>query len=287
MTRSGDILLHLTERLRSAGVEQARLDARLLLAYALGVSGTDVFSHPERVLSADDEERVLTVAERRIRREPMSHILGRREFWSMDFKVTADTLDPRPDTETLVEAVLERIDDRQAPLDLLDLGTGTGCILLALLSELPTASGVGVDGSLAALAVARENARTHGLSHRAGFVLGDWGRGIERRFDIILSNPPYIPDDDIDGLEAEVALFEPRTALAGGPDGLDCYRALAPDVFRLLKPGGFAALEVGKGQAEAVGSILAQSGLDPLAVRRDLAGVDRCVMTARPPLEKK
>jgi release factor glutamine methyltransferase len=282
MTTIGEALVRLTDDLRAAGVPSARLDARMLLAHVLGVSATTVFSHPERPVSAEEETLLRQAAGRRLRREPMSHILGRREFWSLTFKVTADTLDPRPDTETVIEAALSALPDRQAPLRLLDFGTGTGCILLALLSELPQSSGVGIDASPAALAVARENAKALGLSHRAGFVLGDWGRGIDQTFDVILANPPYIPEGEIDGLEAEVALFEPRQALAGGGDGLDCYRALAPDVARLLKPGGIAALEVGRGQATAVGRLLQGRGLALLAVRQDLAGVERCVLVSRP-----
>ena len=282
MTTIGEVLVDLTERLRKAEITSARLDARLLVAHILGVPGTTVFSHPERPISTEEEERLRQAGDRRLRREPMSHILGRREFWSLSFKVTADTLDPRPDTETVVEAALSVVADRQAALRLLDFGSGTGCILLALLSELPQASGVGVDASPAALAVARENAKTLGLSHRAGFVLGDWGQGIDQCFDVILANPPYIAECEIDGLEAEVALYEPRQALSGGEDGLDCYRALAPDVARLLKPGGTAVLEVGKGQADAVGRLLQNQGLLLLAARSDLAGVERCVLALRP-----
>lgn len=282
MTTIGEALVRLTDDLRAAGVPSARLDARMLLAHILGISTTVVFSHPERPISAEEADDLRRAGDRRLRREPMSHIIGRREFWSLSFKVTADTLDPRPDTETVIEAVLSAVSDRQAPLRLLDFGTGTGCILLALLSELPQATGVGIDASPAALLVARENAKTLGFHHRAGFVLGHWGQGIEQSFDVIVANPPYIPDGEIDALEDEVALYEPRDALAGGIDGLACYRALAPDVARLLKPGGIAALEVGQGQAEAVSRIFQGQGLALLAVRQDLAGVERCVLLARP-----
>ncbi len=285
MITSGEALRALTERLRMAGIPSARLDARLLLAHALEVDGTHVFSHPERQLSEPEQQRLEQIAARRERREPISHILGRREFWSLSFAVTADTLDPRPDTETVVEAVLARLDGRDAPLSILDLGTGTGCILLALLSELPHASGLGVDISRAALRVAESNAAALGLDHRGRFAFGDWGRGIDGLFDAIVANPPYIPNQDIGGLETEVAAFEPRCALAGGPDGLDCYRSLAPDVARLLRPGGIAALEVGHGQAEAVGLIMRNTGLTLLGVRPDLAGVERCVVLSRPAVE--
>ncbi len=282
MRSVGDALADLTEKLRGAGISSARLDARLLIAHVLNIATATVFSHPERVFSAEEDARLRQAADRRLRREPMSHIIGRREFWSLPFKVTADTLDPRPDTETLVEAVLSCLGDRRAPLRLLDLGTGTGCILLALLSELPQATGVGIDISPAALLVARENARTLGLHQRAGFTVGHWGQGLDRTFDVVLANPPYIPDREIDGLEPEVARFEPRGALAGGADGLACYRALAPDVARLLKPGGIAALEVGQGQAAAVGRLLQDCGLTLSVVRRDLADVERCVLVSRP-----
>ena len=284
---SGEALRALTERLRLAGVPSARLDARLLLAHALAVDGTHVFSHPDRRLTEGERQRLEAIAARRERREPISHLVGRREFWSLSFIVTADTLDPRPDTETVVEAVLGGVADRKAPLDILDLGTGSGCILLALLAELALATGLGVDASRAALKVAEANAQALRLDHRARFAFGDWGRGIDGLFDVIVANPPYIRDEDIGGLETEVAAFEPRLALAGGPDGLDCYRSLAPDVARLLRPGGVAALEVGQGQAEAVGLIMRNTGLTLLGVRPDLAGVERCVMLSRAAVEPK
>ncbi|PKU26328.1 peptide chain release factor N(5)-glutamine methyltransferase [Telmatospirillum siberiense] len=281
MTTVGAVLAEVTGRLQKAGIPSARLDARMLLAHVLEIPVTAIFSHPEKPISDEEEARVRQVAERRLQREPMSHIVGHREFWSLSFKVTADTLDPRPDTETVVEAVLAALPDRRAPLRLLDFGTGSGCILLSLLRELPEATGIGIDISPAALSVARENAKALGLQFRAGFVLGHWGQGVEPAYDVIVANPPYIPDGEIDALEDEVALYEPRGALAGGIDGLGCYRALAPDIARLLKPGGLAALEVGKGQAEAVGRILLDRGLGFFAVRRDLAGVERCVMVKR------
>jgi len=281
MTTCGEVLRTVTTRLHDAGIPSARLDARLLLAHALDVSATAVFSHPERVLTADEQARIEALAVRRAGREPVSHILGQREFWSLTFKVTADTLDPRPDTETVIDAVLAAVADRQAPLRLLDFGTGSGCILLALLSELPQASGLGVDASPAALAVALANGQALGLDHRVIFASGDWGRGITGLFDVIVSNPPYIRDQDIDGLEVEVAGFEPRAALAGGPDGLNCYRALAPDVKRLLKAGGRAVFEVGQGQAEAVAGIMQTVGLVVQGLRRDLSGIERCVIVSQ------
>ncbi|MDO8605269.1 MAG: peptide chain release factor N(5)-glutamine methyltransferase [Phaeospirillum sp.] len=272
-------LLHqASARLMAAGIETSRLDARLLLGEVLGLEPQAVFSKPQLEVSAPLRQRFDDLLTRRLAREPMSHLLGRRGFWTLELKVTADTLDPRPDTETVIEAVLDGLAERGRPRRVLDLGTGTGCILLALLSELGFATGLGVDKSPAALDVARHNAHSLGLAGRASFQLGDWGAGLDERFDIIVSNPPYIPDGEIDGLEPEVAVFEPRLALAGGPDGLDCYRLLAPHMARLLSPGGVVVLEVGMGQAGDVAALLADAGLTPAGVRRDLGGVERCVV---------
>ncbi|MBW7849297.1 MAG: peptide chain release factor N(5)-glutamine methyltransferase [Rhodospirillales bacterium] len=274
----GAALAALAGRLATAGIDSARLDARLLLAHAVGRDPLWIVAHPELALDAAARERLAALAERRERRQPIAQIIGEREFWSLPFRVTADTLCPRPETETLVEAVLASVSDRSAPLRLLDLGTGTGCLLLSLLSELPNARGVGVDCSAAALAVARGNADILNLAPRAEFVSGDWGRGLDGLFDVIVSNPPYIAENDIAELEPEVAAHEPRGALAGGIDGLDCYRRMAADVVRLLAPRGIAAVEVGVGQAEAVCAIFTRAGANGTAVRRDLSGVDRCVI---------
>ncbi|MBC7954172.1 MAG: peptide chain release factor N(5)-glutamine methyltransferase [Rhodospirillaceae bacterium] len=279
---AGDAARHIAERLRAIGIESHRLDARLLVAEVLGVEPNIVFTRPDMALTQEQTARLDQLAARRVAREPMSHILGRRGFWTLTLKVTADTLDPRGDTETLIEAVLSRIADRQAPLRMVDFGTGTGAILLSLLSELPNATGLAVDKSPAALAVARENAVANGVGDRTEFLLSDWGRDVDERFDVIVSNPPYIPDQDIDGLEPEVAAFEPRLALAGGPDGLDCYRALIPHMARLLAPGGIAAVEVGMGQAQSVASLFAAAGLVVGAVASDLAGIERCVVAGHP-----
>ena len=278
----GVTLAEATRRLRAAGIGSARLDARVLAGHALGLAPATVATRPERPLSADEAALIERLVARRERREPIAHITGRREFWSLSFQVTADTLDPRPDSEAAVEAMLAALPDRRAPWRLLDFGTGTGCLLLALLSELPAATGLGVDRSPAALAVAAGNAERLGLAGRASFRLGDWGRGLDGLFDAIIANPPYIPDDEIAGLEAEVARWEPRGALAGGGDGLDCYRALAPDMARLLTPGGVAVVEVGDGQAEAVSGLLEAAGLAGRGVWADLAGRARCVVCGAP-----
>ncbi len=276
-----EALVRATARLRRAGVEAARGDARLLLGQALGVGPEIPVGYPERLLRPGEARCFEQLIARRAAREPVSHILGRREFWGLGFQVGPAALDPRPDSETLVEATLEQVADRDAALALLDLGTGTGCLLLALLSELPRARGIGVDLSPPALALARANVGRVGLAGRADFVRGDWGAALAGTFDLVICNPPYIPTNEIDGLEPEVADHEPRRALDGGLDGLDAYRALAPGLGRLLVPGGAAIIEIGAGQADQVTAILAAGGLTPRRRRTDLAGVERClVLTA-------
>lgn len=268
-------------RLAAAGVESSRRDARLLLAAAMQAAPATLLAGAER--SVDDAAacRFESFVERRAGREPVSRILGEREFWSLPFRLSPATLDPRPDSETLIEAALAEIADRQAPLRLLDLGTGTGCLLLALLSELPNASGIGVDRDPAAVAEAAANAGALGLAGRATFQAGDWAAGIAARFNLVVANPPYIPDHEIDALAPEVAGFEPRGALEGGSDGLDAYRGLAPDLGRLLTSDGRLVLEFGAGQQPAVTAILQAAGLETLGVRRDLNGIVRCLVAGR------
>ena len=273
-----DLLKDGAARLAKAGIDGAVREVRLLLQAGAGIPIATQIAFPERTIDIAAAARFEVLLERRVRREPMAHILGRREFWSLAFKVTADTLDPRPDSETLVQGVLDQVPDRFAALRLIDFGTGTGCLLLALLHELPNATGVGVDVSAAALVVATENADALGLAPRATFHRGSWDDGIDPGFDIVLSNPPYIAGGDIAGLQPEVASFEPRLALDGGPDGLDAYRHLGPAARRLLVPGGLAAFEIGSGQADSVHRIMAAAGLRHIATARDLAAVERCVL---------
>jgi len=267
-----------TLELAKARVPSPRLDARLLLAEAAGVGPDEVMVRPDARLAPQARERLWAFLGRRARREPVSRILGRREFWSLDFALGPETLDPRPDSETLVEAALALVPDRGAPQRLLDLGTGTGCLLLALLRELPRANGLGVDLSTAACEVARANARSLGLGRRARFRTGDWGRGLEETFNVIVTNPPYIADREFDSLDPEVARYEPRLALSGGADGLDAYRSLVPDLPRLLAPGGHAVIEIGAGQAQAVAALLKAWGLKQTALHRDLGGHERCMV---------
>jgi len=273
-----DLLQESAARLAKAGIEGAMREARLLLQAAAGIPVATQVAFPERAIEINASARFRELTRRRAKREPMSHIVGRREFWSLSFKVTADTLDPRPDSETLVQAVLDHVQDRTAPLQLVDFGTGTGCLLLALLHELPNATGLGIDTSEAALAVATENADALGLGARAAFRQGDWDRGIEPSFDAIIANPPYVPSAEIAALQPEVASFEPRLALDGGPDGLSAYRRLAPAAFRLLAPGGLAAFEVGLGQADSVIEIGHAAKLRHIATASDLALVPRCAL---------
>ena len=277
----GSALQHTRTALQAAGIESAALDARLLVAAALETRIETVTAWPERAVPAEAAARLARLLRRRTAREPMAYILGRREFWSLDFTVTPATLTPRPDSETLIEAVLDSLTDRQAPLRLVDFGTGTGCLLLALLSELPGAGGIGIDRDPATLEVARMNAERLGLAGRVSFAQGDWGQGSASVFDIVISNPPYIPTSDIAALAPELR-YEPLLALDGGPDGLDAYRALVPDAARLLKPWGLVALEVGAGQAPAVESLLRAAGFASIETRADLAGIGRCVMAHAP-----
>ena len=274
----GDLLKEAAARLAEAGIDGGLREARLLLQAAADIPVATQIAFPERAVEAATATRFRELATRRARREPMAHILGRREFWSLTFKVTADTLDPRPDSETLVQAVLDRIPDPSAPLRLVDFGTGTGCLLLALLHELPTARGLGIDASAAALVVAQQNAHALGLGSRASFRQGNWDDGIQPAFDILISNPPYIPSGDIAALQPEVASFEPRLALDGGADGLIAYRRLAPAAVRLLAEGGLAAFEVGLGQADSVIGIGQTARLRHIATASDLRTVPRCVL---------
>jgi release factor glutamine methyltransferase len=271
------------ESLAAAGFEEPRREARLLVALALGVEPAEVFGYPERPIDAEQAGRVARLAARRAAGEPVSRLRGSREFWSLEFLLSPETLDPRPDSETVVAGTLDQIRDRSAPLRLVDFGTGTGCLLLALLSELPNAFGVGVDRSEGAARTARLNAARLGFSARSAFVVGDWGRAvIDRRVDVIVANPPYIPSTDLAALPDEVRRFDPSFALDGGPDGLAAYRALADETARLLKPGGVASFEVGAGQAAEVVALMRAVGLEIRGTRPDLAGIARCVTTVVP-----
>jgi release factor glutamine methyltransferase len=268
-------IAELARNLEAAGVESPMADARAMTLGVLGLPVEALIRDPELTLSRAQTRRLSNWLVRRIAGTPVSRLIGRREFWSLSFKIGPATLDPRPDSETLVEAVLAALKARRdQPLRLLDLGAGSGCLLLALLSELKRASGVGVDIAPAAVRVAAENAAALGLADRAIFCKGDWARGLSGRFDVIVSNPPYIARDEIEHLPAEV-LCDPIRALDGGPDGLDAYRRILAEAPALLAPGGFLALEIGWDQAEAVTGLSEAAGGRVMRLVQDLAGLDR------------
>ena len=268
-------------RLSAAGISDARREARLLVATALDWDAGRVLGFSEVEMTAEASQRLEALLARRSAREPVSRILGYREFWSLRFEISAETLDPRPDSETLVESALAAIGDRGHAYRVLDFGTGSGCLLLAVLSELQNAIGMGVDCSEGALVTARRNAAALGLAARARFARGNWGDGLTGEWDVILANPPYIPAHELPGLMPEVAHYEPRTALDGGIDGLGAYRALGPAIAGLLAAAGIAAVEVGAGQAMAAAGIMVEAGLALRAIRHDLSGVDRCLVLGR------
>lgn len=268
------------DRLKAVGVDTPVLDARLLLEAGAGVSRLEIVTDPRRELQDAQVAAVEVLVTRRAAREPVGHIVGRRHFWKLELNVTPEVLIPRPETEFVVEAALSALDP-EAAARVLDLGVGSGAILLSVLSERPHATGVGIDASEAALNVARRNAEELGLHDRAAFQLGDWGEGIAERFDMVVSNPPYIASADIPGLQPEVARFEPKLALDGGADGLDAYRAIIAALPRLLKEKGAFALEVGKGQADAVTKMATAVGLSTSPPWVDLAGIPRVVRGKR------
>ena len=267
-------------RLAVAGVEDAALDARLLLGWVLGVDRLALLRRRDEALAGEARARFEAALDARAGGRPVSRIIGERWFWGLRFGIDDEVLDPRPDSETLIEAILTRV-DCAAPLRLLDLGTGSGCLLLALLSELDAARGLGIDRVAGALARARANAVALGLSARAEFREGDWTRGLDGHFDVIVANPPYIASGAIDNLAPEVARHDPRTALDGGVDGLEAYRAIARDLPRLLAPEGMAALEIGAGQATLVRELVVAAGMPWTTTRADLAGIPRCLLASR------
>ncbi len=262
------------ERLAQAGIEAPRREARLLAAHLLGHAGRDGWIDP---LAFD------ALVERRASHEPFAFITGMRGFWTLEFSVSAETLIPRADSETLIEAALAHVAHRSHVRRILDLGTGTGCLLLAALAEFPRAWGLGIDIAAGAAALAQRNARACGLADRARFMAGAWADAVGRgAFDLILCNPPYIPAADIGALMPEVSMHEPRRALDGGADGLQAYRAILPSLPRLLRPGGFAVVELGQGQHADVAALASAAGLVEVACRADLGGIARALVLAPP-----
>ncbi|MES2031052.1 MAG: peptide chain release factor N(5)-glutamine methyltransferase [Pseudomonadota bacterium] len=277
----------LTNLLRTQGIDSAELDARLLTGAALGLDLTGLISAAKRILASDEAAQLARFAQRRIDGEPVARILGMKEFWGLPLQLSPDTLVPRPDTETIVEAALEFLDatgPRDRPLVIADLGTGSGAILLALLSELTNATGIATDINLDALRTARSNAAQLGLIERVHFVVCDYASALTGSLDLIVSNPPYIPSADIADLDIEVREHDPLRALDGGKDGLYAYRIITPEAARLLAPGGLLVVEVGHDQSDAVADLMAASGLIlPAPPKADLGGIRRAVSGQKKP----
>jgi release factor glutamine methyltransferase len=274
-------------RLEAAGLAGPVIDARLLVEAAADATRADIVGDPYRALTPAQEQTLDGYLARRERREPVSHILGRKGFWKIMLSVTPDVLTPRPDTETVVEYVLRDFPEH-VPWSVLDLGVGSGAILLSILAERPAARGLGVDVSEEALAVARDNTAALGLAGRCALLRGDWTEGLgNETFDLVVSNPPYIASHVLETLEPEVRDHEPRLALEGGADGLDHYRRLAPEILRVLKPGGRFAVEIGYDQKAAVEALFRGAGALGVRTIRDLADRDRVVAGTKNPLENR
>jgi release factor glutamine methyltransferase len=268
-------------RLQAAGIETARLDARILLSWALGISSDDLFS--ARTTSAE-VETFESLIRRRAAREPLAYITGRKEFWSLKLEVGPGVLIPRPETETLIEEALRQFPDTEAVLRLLDIGTGSGCLLIAFLTERHRATGLGIDISQDALAYGRRNAARHGLSARCSFETVDSPpqlRGAAWKFDVILANPPYLTDEEFAASVREIRDYEPQQAFTAGQDGLAAFRAFLPIVAESLSPAGMAFLEIGMGQADKVREIVMNAGLEIRSVVPDLSGIPRCLVIGR------
>lgn len=275
----------MAQAFRAAGIEDAKADARILAAHALKLDRAQLISQGDRELEPREIDALSARAARRLKREPVSRIVGEREFWGLRLNINAFVLDPRPETETLVEAALDWMVTRHLrneSVRVLDVGTGSGALVLALLSELPAAIGVATDTSIDALACARANARRLGFAHRCMFVAGDYAGALRGPFDLVVCNPPYIASGDIAQLDPEVRDYDPLLALDGGADGLDACRAIVNDAPRLLTPRGRLIVELGQGQADAVADIAARAGLSVAALRADLGGISRALCASKP-----
>ncbi len=274
----GAFLCQAGQMLRAAGIEAPRQEARMLLAHSMGCREEDLLRDPRAAVPDEAATRFGALLRRRLAREPMAHLLGQAGFWTLTLETTPATLIPRGDSEAIVEAALAAFDSPARIRRVLDLGTGTGALLLAVLAECPGAFGVGVDLSPEAAALAARNAAANGLADRAAFFCGHWAEAIAGRFDLVLSNPPYIESAEVPRLMPEVARFEPVLALDGGADGLDAYRVLARALPGLLAPGGRAVFELGQGQRVAVEGLARAAGLVPVTARPDLGGIERALV---------
>lgn len=278
-----DFFTEIMQKLSAVGVEQPRLEARLILAHVKQCEPAEIFSGIK--YTEDEKCAVSALLTRRLVHEPLDKILGHREFYKSDFAVNSNVLSPRPDSETLVEGVLAHYTDLGTALRILDLGTGSGCLIESLLSEYRAAQGVAVDFSAVALEVAQKNAVRLGVNGRLEFVQADWFSPDfvaridgERKFDVIVTNPPYIPSKDIEGLAPEVKNYDPLTALDGGADGFESYRRIADVAPELLADGGKIFIEAGIGQADEIATVFSSHGLKLVETRADLAGIARCVV---------
>lgn len=277
-----NVLSALGRAFNKAGIETAPLDARLILQHVLGLSHSQLIMDPDRILSAYEMAMLLPLIKRRLTHEPVSRIFGEKEFWSLPFYLSSETLDPRPDTECLIEAVLALIgNDKSAPLRILDLGTGTGCILLSLLSELPNAIGVGVDISQGAVETACSNASRHRLQKRVSFLVSDWLSEVDGKFDLVVSNPPYIRAQDIKSLSCEVEQHDPHLALDGGDCGLIAYQNIIDKIGPFLASSSILAFEIGEGQSHDLERLLRRSDfssfIENVVIKPDLSGIQRVV----------
>jgi release factor glutamine methyltransferase len=270
-------------RLKAGRIDSPAIDARLLLEAAAGASRLDILTDPYRIVTDAQLEAYQAMVERRLKREPVSRIIGKKGFWKIMLNVTPDVLSPRPDTETIMDVAMLAFAAGER-FTMIDLGTGSGAILLALLTERSAATGVGTDISTEALAVARENAANLDLNERATFLRTEWAAGFaDGSFDLVVSNPPYIPTDHIPALDPEVRDHDPHLALDGGPDGLQAYRDLAPEIMRVMKPGGIFAVEIGWDQGPQVKALFEQAGFDDVKVIKDLSNRDRVVTNGPDP----
>lgn len=284
------LLANAAGRLTQSGIQNPRLDASLLLAHVLGITREQLILHTDREVTPQQAAKFEGFVTRREKSEPIAYIIGKKEFWSLDFAVSRDTLIPRPDSEILVEAALKRAENiahaRETPLSLidigiLDIGTGTGCLLIAIMKSLPQTHGVGVDISEAALRMAEMNSKTHGIGSCVQFKQSNWCDEVNGIFDLIISNPPYIAEGDMAHLMKDVVAYEPITALVSGVDGMDSYRMISRQLQAKLAPGGYVLLEVGQGQASHVAAMLEEQGLVMDEIRRDLAQIPRCVIARK------
>lgn len=272
---------NLRHTLAEAGFETAALDARLLVLAATGAGSAELVTRPDAPLTAEQADTLADFTRRRLAHEPVARIVGVREFWGLPFRLSPETLVPRPDTETVVDTALSLIRDRQAPLRVVDFGTGSGCLLVALLHELPKATGLGVDLSPGALKTARANARLNGVESRSLFAVSRWAEAIVGPFDLIVSNPPYIASAVIPTLDPEVREHDPALALDGGPDGLEAYRVLLREAARLLAPGGLLAVEIGYDQVADLTRLAGDNALEILRIAYDLGNNPRCIAMRR------